>query len=233
MEDIQFLEPFKFYREEPRKLKLMATFGSLDEQLTARCVLISERQLKGKSDPVFSTAFKATVRLSQSAPDAVQGARPASSNGTRLKSEDVYQVYFHGPAYQVLDSAWGDGSKTVIGQLAESLPVNHVPKDLPTKMAPRLIELCFQTAGMYELGVDDRFGLPSRISRLQKIKDVSPANKPLYSVVKHSDSGNGFDADIVDQNGDVFIRLTDYRTSELQGVAASMQTEPIKAIFQT
>jgi hypothetical protein len=86
---------------------------------------------------------------------------------------------------------------------------------------------------MYELGVDDRFGLPSRISRLQKIREVSPANQPLYSVVKQSDSGIGFDADIVDQNGDVFIRLTDYRTSELQGVAATMQTEPIKAIFQT
>jgi 3-oxoacyl-(acyl-carrier-protein) synthase/NAD(P)-dependent dehydrogenase (short-subunit alcohol dehydrogenase family)/acyl carrier protein len=232
MEDIQFMEPFKFYRDEPRKLRLTARFGPSGEQLTARCALISERQLQGKADPVISTAFRATVRLSQSAPEVIRGEKPVSAGEVTLHANDVYQVYFHGPAYQVLGSAWGDGPGTVIGQLADSLPANHAPKDLPTKMAPRLIELCFQTAGMYELGVDDRFGLPSRISRVQKLREASPDNMPFYSIVRHSGNGAGYDADVVDQNGDVYLRLTDYRTSELPGAAAALQTGPIKAVFQ-
>jgi hypothetical protein len=120
----------------------------------------------------------------------------------------------------------------VIGRLADTLPANHDPAELPTVMAPRLIELCFQTAGMYELGVNDRYGLPSRITRVQKLRDISPDDRPFYSVVRHSETGAGFDADVVDQDGEVFLRLVDYRTAELPGAAGALQTGPIKAVFQ-
>ena len=33
-------------------------------------------------------------------------------------------------------------------------------------MAPRLIELCFQTAGFWEMGVQSRMGLPQHIDRV-------------------------------------------------------------------
>lgn len=131
----------------------------------------------------------------------------------------------------MLDSAWGNGPGTVIGRLADELPANHKPEDLPTKLAPRLIELCFQTAGMYELGVDDRFGLPSQIQRVQKLKEASPKDRPFFTIVRHSESGSGFDADVVDESGDVYIRLTDYRTSELPGAASALPTEAIKTVF--
>ena len=233
LEDIRFEEPFKFYRDEPRKLTLKATFGSAGDQLVARCALIGERHLKGTPEPVFSTAFTAKVRLSQSAPEAVHGEKPVAGHGPKLGADEVYRVYFHGPAYQVLDSAWEDGPGTVIGQLADSLPPNHVPANQPTKIAPRLIELCFQTAGMYELGVENRFGLPSRISQVQKLREASPQDRPFYSIVHHAAEGEGFDAEIVDQEGNVYIRLTDYRTSELPGAAGRLETGPVRAVFQS
>ena len=232
IEDIRFMEPFKFYHNEPRKLKLTAQLAAEDGRLVAHCSLLSERQLKGKPDPVISTAFQANVRLSQAPPDAVKADKPVIATGPTLQAGDVYEVYFHGPAYQVLGSAWGDGPGTVIGRLADTLPANHDPAELPTVMAPRLIELCFQTAGMYELGVNDRYGLPSRITRVQKLRDISPDDRPFYSVVRHSETGAGFDADVVDQDGEVFLRLVDYRTAELPGAAGALQTGPIKAVFQ-
>jgi malonyl CoA-acyl carrier protein transacylase len=232
IEDIQFMEPFKFYRGEPRKLKLSAQLEARNRRMIARCKLISERKLKGKHEPVTSTAFSATVHLSNDPPESVKCDRPAKAAGPTLEAEDVYDVYFHGPAYQVLGSAWGDGPGTFIGRLADSLPANHDPEDQPTRLAPRLIELCFQTAGVYELGVDDRYGLPSRISRVQKLREASPGDQPFYSVVRHSEAGAGFDADVVDQSGEVYIRLTDYRTAEVPGAAASSRTGPIKAVFQ-
>jgi hypothetical protein len=75
--------------------------------------------------------------------------------------------------------------------------------------------------------------LPSQIERVQKLKEVSPAARPLYSIVRHNEGGTGFDADVVDQSGDVYLRLTDYRTAELPGAASTLQTAPIKAVFQS
>jgi len=231
IENVNFLEPFKFYKGQPRKLKLTAQFSESDGRMVAQCALISERQLKNKPDPVISTAFSATVRLSQEAPQILHGEKPSPASGPTIGAKDVYQVYFHGPAYQVLDSAWGNGPGTVIGRLADELPANHKPEELPTQLAPRLIELCFQTAGMYELGVDGRFGLPSHIQRVQKLKEASPKDRPFFTIVRHSESGSGFDADVVDESGEVYIRLTDYRTAELPGAASTLPTEAIKTVF--
>ena len=61
-------------------------------------------------------------------------------------------MYFHGPAYQVLKRAWWDENGAV-GEMAAGLPDNHHPSDQPLAMAPRLVELCFQTAGLWEMAV--------------------------------------------------------------------------------
>ena len=95
-----------------------------------------------------------------------------------------------------------------------------------------MIELCFQTAGMYELAVEDRFGLPSQISRVQRFRPVNAKDGPFYSIVRNSAKGPGFDADIVNQEGEVYLRLTDYRTAELPGAAGALPTGPIKAVFR-
>ena len=231
IEDIRFMEPFKFYRGQPRTVRMTARLEGNGKGLIARCSLVGERMLKGRTEPLVATSFTARVHLGQGESEDVRIDKPAAARGAVLEAGDVYDVYFHGPAYQVLDSAWGDGPGTVIGKLADSLPDNHEPPELPTRMAPRLIELCFQTAGMYELGVEDRYGLPSRISMVQKLRDVDSTDRPLYSVVRHHGNGKGFDAEVVDEHGGVYMRLRDYRTAELPGAAAAVRTEPIKAVF--
>mgnify|MGYP001821319010 FL=1 len=141
-------------------------------------------------------------------------------------------MYFHGPAYQVLESAWGGESDTAVGRFAADLPANHSPPDMPTRIEPRLIELCFQTAGMYELGVDGRFGLPARIGRVQKLREPSITKARLYTVVRHTNGGPGFDADVIDESGQVYLRLQDYQTAELPGAVEAAPIDPIKAVFR-
>jgi len=84
----------------------------------------------------------------------------------------------------------------------------------------------------HELGVDDRFGLPSRVSSLRWFKDAVPVNAPFYSVVRHNPNG-GYDAQIVDSNGDVYLQLEGYQTVELPAALSDMKTGPIKALFNT
>ena len=70
-------------------------------------------------------------------------------------------IYFHGPAYQVLDRAWRARRRRRSGGSRTDLPPDHEPADEPDRVAaPRLIELCFQTAGVWELGTTGRMALP-------------------------------------------------------------------------
>ena len=231
IDDVQFLAPFKFYRNEPRKVRLTAQLAEVDGQLVAYCTLEGVRMIPTQADPVVTTHFTATVRLTQAKPETFQIERPPPQAPAAIDSDAVYQVYFHGPAYQVLESAWGGEFDTAIGRLAKDLPANHSPPGLPTQIAPRLIELCFQTAGMYELGVDGRFGLPAKIGRVQKLKEPSITSSQLYTVVRPTDGGPGFDADVVDESGNVYMRVENYNTAELPGAAEAAAVEPIKAVF--
>jgi len=231
IDDVRFLAPFKFYRNEPRKLRLTAQLAEVDGQLVAYCTLEGVRTIQTQADPVVTTHFTATVRLTKVEPETLQIEQPPMQASMAIDSDAVYQVYFHGPAYQVLESAWGGDSAMAIGRLAKDLPANHSPPGLPMLIAPRLIELCFQTAGMYELGADGRFGLPARIGRVQKLREPSIAGSQLYTVVRHSNGGTGFDADVVDETGNVYMRVEDYHTAELPGAAEAASVEPIRAVF--
>ena len=81
-----------------------------------------------------------------------------------MARDDVYRLYFHGPAYQVVAEGWQDDGAAVAGSPTD-LPPNHEPADLPTVLAPRLVELCFQTAGLWEAGRTGRLALPAHVER--------------------------------------------------------------------
>jgi hypothetical protein len=94
-------------------------------------------------------------------------------------------------------------------------------------MAPRLIELCFQAAGLWEMGVQGRMGLPRHIERVSLLRAPELANSRLYAVVTpHPDRGD-FNAEVVDTEGNRYLRLRGYHTVALpDGVNA----EPLKAL---
>ena len=107
-----------------------------------------------------------------------------SPAGHAIEAADIYRLYFHGPAYQVLERVWWDG-KRVIGLMAKGLPSNHQPSELPTLMTPRLIELCFQTAGIWEMGMQGSMGLPQHVDRVCSLRAPGQSDSP---VVRSRDS---------------------------------------------
>ena len=153
IEEVDFLAPFKFYRNEPRTLTIQAVFYPQGDDLTADCRLIGSRPLPNQAEPQVTTHFTARVRLTkQPQPAGMAAPPPAIPTGSIMEASDIYRVYFHGPAYQVVERAWRDGNR-IIGLMAKNLPSNHYPPERPTLAAPRLIELCFQTAGLWEMSV--------------------------------------------------------------------------------
>ncbi len=215
IEDVNFLAPFKFYRNEPRVVTVEAAIHPQHDSLLADCRLTGRRTLPNQAEPQVTTHFTARVRLTKQAPKAVTVPVLGSPEGHIIKAADIYRLYFHAPAYQVLERAWWDGHR-MIGLMAECLPPNHLPSELPTLMAPRLIELCFQTAGLWEMGAQGRMGLPLHIDRVSLLPPAPELDGTrFYAVVTTSQDLGSFDAEVVDAKGNRYLQLTGYRTIAL------------------
>jgi hypothetical protein len=225
VENVTFLAPFKFYRSEPRNLMVLAAFHPHGEGLVADCRLTGSRTLPNQAEPQVTTHFTGRVCLAKSlripAATAAPGARPASV----IEAADIYRVYFHGPAYRVLRRAWWDQDR-VIGEMAEGLPEDHYPGGRPLVMSPRWIELCFQTAGLWEMAVQDRMGLPHSVHRVWLWDAPHPPQGPLYAVVTPDRAASSFDAEVVDAAGTPYLHLTGYRTVTFREGAAALLTPP-------
>ncbi|MBZ5572293.1 MAG: SDR family NAD(P)-dependent oxidoreductase, partial [Acidobacteriia bacterium] len=226
IEDVNFLAPFKFYRNEPRTVTIGATFCPEGGALVANCRLTGCRSLPNQSEPQVTTHFTARVRLTKQVPEL--GGVPARSVpiGQIIEAADIYHAYFHGPAYQVVKRAWFDGHQ-IVGLLSAALPNNHQPSELPLLAAPRLIELCFQTAGLWEMGVQGRMGLPLHIDQVCIARAPELAQGPLYAVATPNADHGSFDVEVVDTTGNRYVQIDGYRTVAFpNGVAA----EPLKAL---
>jgi hypothetical protein len=119
-------------------------------------------------------------------------------------------VYFHGRAYQVLERAWWDGIR-MVGLLSRQLPENHQPSSRPTIIGPRLIELCFQTAGLWEMATQGRMGLPLHIDQVRVWPYPDSLPDQVFAVVTPIPE-DGFDAYVVDSAGKRYAEITGYRT---------------------
>jgi hypothetical protein len=193
----------------------------------AQCRLIGYRPLPNQKEPQATTHFTARVLLSRTKP-AINAGTPLNPEGSLINAADIYQLYFHGPAYQVVQRAWWNG-KQMVGLFAENLAANHHPAELVTALAPRLIELCFQTAGLWEMGIDGRMGLPLHIDHLNVVPGLSEsAHGPFYALVTRKVDQNSFDAEVIDGSGKRLVRLSGYHTIALADSVDARKLKPLR-----
>ncbi len=227
IEEVNFLAPFKFYRDEPRAVMIQANLYAQGDKLIADCRLFGRRKLAGQTRPQETTHFTARVLVSQQTPSAVRGLKPQLSAEGIVDAAHIYRIYFHGPAYQVLEKAWWDGEH-VVGEFTPDLPDECNPSDRHTLIAPRLIELCFQTAGLWEMAAQHRMGLPLQVQGVLRLQapDLTDHHAYYALVTPHPAEGT-FDAEVVDAEGNRYLRLDGYRTAQ---VPSSVDTEPLQAL---
>ena len=227
VEGIRFLAPFKFYRQEPRTVTVKAQFRVDGDDVVADCRLLGSRLLPRQAEPVVTEHFAARVRLSREAPPPAELSWPEAADGPTLGDKDVYRIYFHGPAYQVVEQAWTVNG-TAAGLLPADLPENHRPGEAKTVTEPRLLELCFQTAGLRELGRDGRYGLPAAIDRVRWLRPPSEASGRLCALVRPGAAEGAHDARVVDESGAVLVEVEGYRTVELPVVLEAEALAPVR-----
>jgi len=230
IEDVNFLAPFKFYRDEPRPVTIMATYRTEGDDIVASCALVGERLLPNHDEPQQTTHFTGCVRLGTASPERGTADRPTPAEVT-ARADDIYRIYCHGPAYQVMAGAWHQND-AVIGLLAADLPANQDPDGAELTTAPRLTELCFQTAGVWEIGTTSAMALPMHIDRVTPIRGSEPTGGDTFAVVHPLDDG-GFDALVIDPDGDVVLELSGYRTIALPGALPDDHVAPLREAMDT
>ena len=216
VEDVHFYAAFKFYRGENRKLTWKANVVRTEEGLVAAVELESTVKRYGR-DPETIVHFRGRVYLQSSHfPASIKKDAPPYWNGTStLDADDIYKIYFHGPAFQVLEGVQRRGDQ-ILGKMRDNQPaITALNHGLVT--APVLVELCLQTAGVWEVGHTGALALPSRIGRLQFYQSDAP-NGSMFAEVnprKSDEGGLCFDARVVDNEGRVYLELENYSTEPL------------------
>jgi acyl transferase domain-containing protein/NAD(P)-dependent dehydrogenase (short-subunit alcohol dehydrogenase family)/acyl carrier protein len=212
--DEQMSGAFKFFRNEPRTLHLSAVISpAADGELVAAATLRSITPPAREGLPQREQQhFAANVWLAAQAPitPAIAFTPPAAGSLPTTAAE-IYKVFFHGPAYQVLAGAKVDGM-TAVGLMADNLPPNTSPAEAKTLMAPRLVELCFQLAALWNLETQNAMGFPLGFASVTAYRQPEEAaGRRLYALLNTAD-GEHFDVQVVDDAGQVYVTLRQYRT---------------------
>jgi hypothetical protein len=239
VQNVDYHAPFKFYRMEPQTMYLRASAYPVGDGLIVRAAILSKRTL-ATGEVQEKVHFTGEVALTPNPSPAGRGEltltpglypTPPSPKGGEgsVMAEAIYKVYFHGPAYQVLEKATVEGEKAM-GWFPVELPPNTNPAEVADVMSPRLIELCFQTAGVWQIQTKGEMALPLGIETVTRYAKPEPG-APLMAVVQslgdavrfggHDDAGASsrekFNAQVMDEAGTVYVDLKGYRTVVLPG----------------
>ena len=97
--------------------------------------------------------------------------------------------------------------------------------------APRLIELCFQTAGVWEIGSTGQLGLPAAAEKVTVWSLPSESAKLVAEVFPRDGNGGAkglcFDAHVRDASGKVYVELKGYTTSQMPGKLPDGRLRPV------
>ncbi|GII05555.1 type I polyketide synthase [Planobispora takensis] len=222
VEDVDFLAPVKFYRDEPRTLSVRAVVGRDGDDLLARCALEAERLLPGSAEPQRTVHFTGAVRLTRSAPEqsAPQQRRPRPQEpATVMAAAEVYRLFFHGPAYRVVASAWSHDTGAA-ARMAPDLPPALKPPGVSTLTPPRLVELCLQTAALAEAADRGHLALPAHVDRITlhggegENADDGKDDRMAQALPA---GGDRYDCAVLDADGRVLVEVEGYRGTPLPG----------------
>ncbi|MCB0044825.1 MAG: SDR family NAD(P)-dependent oxidoreductase [Caldilineaceae bacterium] len=207
------LGALKFHRNEPKTVRISVEMvpGDGDELLGHARVQSIFQPPKPELPPQVKDHFAATVRLTKTEAEApVIDFTPPGE--LPITGTEVYEMFFHGPAYQVIESGVVEGNRAITLMRGDLIP-NADPADAAELTAPRLFEHLVQTAALWSMKSKAVMALPAGYDKAAIYRRPSTANgKRLYAVVRTDDDGETYDAQTVDSDGNVYAELSGYRT---------------------
>lgn len=227
---VRFEAPVKCYRNEPRNVTIRTKLVEGSHGRRVVCELYAH--LLTAPGPREKRCFQAELWMNRTS-EAPQANAGLPEPPTALSPDDIYQVFFHGPSFQVLEAVWrAPGNQVVIGKMAARLP--DAVQQGTMVSAPRLLELCLQTAGLVEIAITGRMGLPASIESLRLYPGADESGD-RYAVVQTRREQGGqlvFDAQVQTKEGATLLQMNGSRTSQLPEPLEPTRAEPIAAALR-
>ena len=159
LEDVEFLAPFKFY---PGRAARAGSRGRAREQRrrgVRKCAAARPARARGAIGAAGDAPLPRPRALRARAAEGAAARSAPEPGGRRGRQRRGHLPRTTSTARPTrCSSAPGAMGRASSARLAGRLPPNHVPAELPLFAAPRLIELCFQTAGILEIGTHGSHG---------------------------------------------------------------------------
>lgn len=178
---------------------------------TQRYELMSTSVRDGTTTVHFTAELSAAARGTP----AATRVQPDAAGAGVVGSAAIYSLFFHGDSFRVVD--WAQfANDQMRGRLAANLPPITTPPR-PSITAPLLIELCLQTAGLWELAAFNRMAIPCGIDQITRVTDhdVGSPGRLTAIVTPRLDGANTsvFDAVVIDDDGAPHLKVDGYRTT--------------------
>ncbi|MCK4844962.1 MAG: SDR family NAD(P)-dependent oxidoreductase, partial [Candidatus Heimdallarchaeota archaeon] len=149
--------------------------------------------------------FVASIKESKELPKAKQ-LKILERKTSLLTKSDIYDIYFHGKSFQVIDELQEIRDNTVFAKISIPQFPLFKNKDQQLEINPLAVEAALQTAGLYDLIINKQFSLPSTIKKLTILNKASPAYAKA-EFVKSDKTTSYFNVWITDKEGNVIIIL--------------------------
>jgi hypothetical protein len=160
--------------------------------------------------------FCAKIRLDEALVQ-VQATPPGNGDTRRIDREAIYQAYFHGPSFQVLEKVTTNEEGKLAGWMQSGTELPPLAKQGDLSAAPMFTELAFQAAGIMEAANNNKLGLPAGVRKM-KIHRAPEGQRGQVAarVVPQNGSKNAqYGIQVVDERGFVLVELDGYHTSPL------------------
>lgn len=149
--------------------------------------------------PVFSCDFS----FEQGTCAGIIGPSPARGADRYI----IYDCFFHGPAFQVVEQAWLNGDR-MFARCCSHLPALTCGGTKKEVLPVRAMEFCLQTAGLLDAALRRRMSVPRSIGeiRLYNTEDLSG----LWACA--SFGAGGADIHAYNSLGEAVLSVLDYQT---------------------
>jgi phosphopantetheine--protein transferase-like protein len=212
---VQYKAPVKIHGDTTTDVIVTAT--PVDGGVS--CTLQSQRETR--TGRIIETEhFSATIRWSV---DSTSSLPAMGMPDHSVSQEEIYQRFFHGPAFQVLDKV----SAVTADALLCDGRVRHLAIAGGLLTAPLVLEAAFQAAGLHRMMVDGVMALPQAIASVILERTVRD-DEPLHLTVRRD--GSAYDVDVMSEKGRV-MALRGFQMVEAGPLPPNGKFEPPKGGF--
>ncbi|HUR25504.1 MAG TPA: SDR family NAD(P)-dependent oxidoreductase [Candidatus Thermoplasmatota archaeon] len=224
-DNVRFASPLKQLKAQPVKAKVTCEVLPSDGKDTKVACQLTTQFVgpDGKAHGEPRLHFEATVRFGGTKP-APHATGPAPTGD--LPRSRIYPPFFHGPSFQVLQSAGPLTADSGVALYREPAEAHFGAGPAQFASNPMLAEALFQVCGLRTMVAEHAMALPAGIERLD-VFHAGPAAQDVrlvgHAMGRTPEGLRRFDAHAVTKDGTVLMRMTGYTMVET-GPAPAMPT---------